>query len=53
MSSKPKDALEIKLGPLTIKAQGRYAIEQAPRFVIFLAPTLGVATLAWIVHLLR
>lgn len=53
MSSKLNDALEIKLGPLTIKAQGRYAIEQVLRLVTFLAPTLGVAALAWIVHLLR
>jgi len=31
MSSKPKDALEIKLGPLTIKAQGRNAsLDRSP-----------------------
>jgi hypothetical protein len=47
MSSKPNDMLEIKLGPLTIKAQGPYAIKMALKFVALLTPALGVAVLAF------
>ena len=45
MSSKSNDTLEIKLGPLTIKARGAYAIERALKFVAFLTLALGAAAL--------